>query len=79
MTQCYEKTTFKDRDTRQLLLTGQKSNLLLISLTYHSGLDDEPTDTIVSLKFLWFLSNVANSVETKVLHKTTPISSTTIY
>ncbi len=45
---------------------------------YHSRLADEPTDKVVSLKFLWFLSNVANSVEMKVLHKTTPISSTTI-
>ncbi len=29
---------------------------------------------IVSLLFLWFLNNVANSVETKDLHKRTPIS-----
>ncbi len=46
---------------------------------YHSRLADEPTGTIVSLKLLWFLSNGENSVETKVLHKMTPISSTTIY
>ncbi len=46
---------------------------------YHSRLIDEPTGMIVSLSFLWLLGNVANSVETKVLHKTTPISSTTIY
>ncbi len=45
---------------------------------YHSSLADETTGTIVSLLFMWFLSNVANSAETKVLHKTTPISSITI-
>ncbi len=45
---------------------------------YYSRLADEPTGTIVSLESLWFLSNVANSVETKVLHKTSPIALTTI-
>ncbi len=41
---------------------------------YHSRLADELTRMIVSLKLLWFLSNIANSVEMKILHKTTPLS-----
>ena len=44
---------------------------------YHSRLADEPTGTIDSLWFLWFLNNVANSVEMKVVHEMTPISRTT--
>ncbi len=30
---------------------------------YHSRFADEPTDMIVSLLLLWFLSNVVNNVE----------------
>ncbi len=44
-----------------------------LMIFYHSRLGDEPTGTIESLQFLWFLSNVVNSIETKVLHKTTRI------
>ncbi len=40
--------------------------------------DDELTDTIVSLQFLWLLSNVPNGVKTKVLHKTIQTSITTL-
>ncbi len=77
----YMQCRIKDADTRCLMLTGRKAiswiHLLFflkqLMTFYHSRLADEPTDTIVSLKFLWFLSNVANSVETNVLHKTTPI------
>ena len=39
---------------------------------YHRRLSNEPTGTIVSLWFLWFLNNVENNVEMKVRHKTTP-------
>ncbi len=45
---------------------------------YHNRLDDGPTGTTVSLHFLWLMSTVANSVETKVRHKTTPTSTTII-
>ncbi len=34
---------------------------------FYSSLVDEPTGKIEYLYFLWFLSNVANSVETKVV------------
>ncbi len=44
---------------------------------YHTRLANELTGAIESLQLLWFLSNVANSVKTKVLHKMTPISRTT--
>ena len=43
----------------------------MIMIFYHSRLADEPTGTIEYLYFFWFLSNVANIVETKVLHKMT--------
>ena len=34
---------------------------------------DEYTGAMKSLSLLWFLSNVANSVETNVLHTTIPL------
>ena len=52
---------------------------ILLMIFYHSRLSDEPTGTIVSLRFLWCLSNVANSVETNVLHNTNPISRITMH
>ena len=55
------------------MLTGRKAisyNFEQQLIFYHSRLADEPTSLkIESLQFLWFLSNVANSVETKVIHK----------
>ena len=50
-----------------LLLKTMESNKLLITF-YHSTcrLADQPRGKIGALKFLWFLSNVANCVETKV-------------
>ena len=40
---------------------------------YHIRLANEPTGKLESnLYFLWLLSNVANSTEMKVLHKTKP-------
>ena len=43
-------------------------------LTKFYRLADEPTGTILSLQLLWLLSNVGNSIETKVLHKMNPVS-----
>ncbi len=54
------------------MLTGRNaipSFITVIDDVYHSRLADEHTGPIEFLSVVWFLGNVANNVETKVLHK----------
>ena len=61
-----------------MLLNGRSSIsryfLTAIKDIYQSKLANELTGTIESLQSLWLLSNTVNGVETRVLHKTTTIS-----
>ena len=62
----------KEGWTGKLLLTGITCNCLQqLMIFYHSKLADEPTGTTELLLVVWFMSNVANSIKTEVLHNTT--------
>ncbi len=66
-------TNWSKHDLPLMRITFDRNWLIF----YHSRLTDEPTGTIKIFVVLVF--NVANSVETNVFHKTTPISRTIIH